>query len=233
MKASLIVLFKDEVDYAEKTIVALHTTLFNEKIDFEIIAVDDSTDGTWEVLNTLQSRYPNMLIVKGASKDGDSGYGKALKKGFSVASGDIIIPFNGDLSDAPKDALTYISFMKKGYDMVVGSRFMQGAAITNCPLVKGFISRLGNQLLQILFHTRCSDITNSFKAYKKEILDKTDMTENGYSINMEIALSIIKKKHNYTCIPVNWSGRKYGVSKMDLLRTIPSYLKTAIRVRFC
>ncbi|WP_424102358.1 glycosyltransferase family 2 protein [Moorena producens] len=228
MKTSLIIPFKNEAAYGEITMRKAYAYLSKRDIDFELVAVDDSTDGTWEILKSFEKSHQNVVAVKGGNPPG---YGKALRKGFSVASGDILIPFNGDLSDSLDDVLSYIQLIENGNDMVFGSRFMAGAKITESTAVKGFLSQLGNSFLQWIFRTNCSDITNSFKAYRRLVLKEIKPTADGYNIGMEMALKGILKKYRYTTIPVAWSGRKYGRSKMSIIKSIPTYLSTALRVR--
>ncbi|NEO13851.1 MULTISPECIES: glycosyltransferase family 2 protein [unclassified Moorena] len=228
MKTSLIIPFKNEAAYVEMTMRKAYAYLSKRDIDFELVAVDDSTDGTWEILKSFEKSHQNVVAVKGGNPPG---YGKALRKGFSVATGDILIPFNGDLSDSLDDVLSYIQLIENGNDMVFGSRFMAGAKITESTAVKGFLSQFGNSFLQWIFRTNCSDITNSFKAYRRLVLKEIKPTADGYNIGMEMALKGIIKKYRYTTIPVAWSGRKYGRSKMSIIKSIPTYLSTALRVR--
>ncbi len=230
MKTSLIIPFKNEKAYAALTIKTVHDYLSQQAIDFEIIAVDDSHDGTWDILQALTDNYANMRLLKGGQP---AGYGRALQSGFKSATGDIIIPFNGDLSDSLDDVSTYIRLIEKeGYSMVFGSRFMHGAKIKEATLIKNSISWLANKFLQILFATPCSDVTNSFKAYRKEVLQTLKPSATGYAIGMELALKGIMKPYRYTTIPITWSNRLYGRSKMSILKVIPSYLWMAIKIRF-
>ncbi|NER40171.1 MAG: glycosyltransferase [Oscillatoria sp. SIO1A7] len=229
MKTSFIIPFKDEVQYAEITMRNAYLFLSERGIDFELVAVDDSSDGTWEILQSFEEGRENVVAVKGGNPPG---YGKALRKGFTVATGDIIIPFNGDLSDSLDDALAYIQLIENGYEMVFGSRFIAGATATSSAGIKGFISQLGNAFIQLLFCTNSSDMTNSFKAYRKMVIEDIKPTENGYNIGIEIALKGILKKYKYTTIPISCLERKYGESKMSILKTIPSYLSTALKIRF-
>lgn len=228
MKTSLIIPFKNEIEYAEITMTTVYTYLSKHKVEFELIAVDDSTDGTWDILQAFAHSRQNIVVLKGEKP---SGYGKALQKGFSVATGNIIIPFNGDLSDSLDDVLSYIRLIEDGYDMVFGSRFMSESKVVNSTTAKSFISQLGNQFIQILFHADCSDITNSFKAYRREVLKDVNPITNGYQIGMEIALKGIRKNYKYITIPVAWSGRKYGRSKMSIIKSIPVYLYTLLKIK--
>lgn len=229
MKTSLIVLLKNEVEYVAITMSTVYTYFLEQKMDFELIAVDDSSDGTWEFLQSFAASHKNVIAVKGGEP---SGYGRALRKGITAASGDIVIPFNGDLSDSLTDMSQYIKLIEGGYDMVFGSRFMAGAKTTDSPTIKESISRLSNKFLQIIFDTDCNDLTNSFKAYRSFVLREIDPKVNGYHIGMEIALKAILKKYEYTTIPVTWNSRKYGQSKMSILRVIPKYLFTALEIKW-
>jgi len=229
MKTSLIILFKNELEYATLTMRTVHDFLTEHQIDFELIAVDDSTDGTWELLNAFARTHNNVTVLQG---DKPSGYGKAVTKGLTAARGDILIPFNGDMSDSLDNVLSYIRLIQNGYDMVFGSRFMSGAEVIDSPMVKERISQLSNRFLEILFHADCSDLTNSFKAYRRAVIAEVHPVSEGYHISMEIALKAIMRGYRYTTIPVNWTGRQYGRSKMSLLKVIPKYLSTALKIRY-
>ncbi|BAQ63561.1 glycosyltransferase [Geminocystis sp. NIES-3709] len=230
MKISLIILFKNELEYAKVTLETVYGYLSERHIDFEQIAVDDSNDGTWDILQEFASLHPNnTIVVKGGEP---SGYGKALQRGFGEANGDIIIPFNGDMCDSLDDVIRYIQLIKAGNDMVFGSRFMQGSTINGFSNFKTLISRLGNLFLQVLFRVDCNDLTNSFKAYRKDVLKEIQITSSGYSIGLEVALKAIQRKYKYTTIPISWSDRQYGQSKMSIVKSIISYLYVAYKQFF-
>ncbi|MDM8565180.1 glycosyltransferase [Candidatus Halobeggiatoa sp. HSG11] len=230
MKTSLIIPFKNEKYYAALTIRTVYAYLSKQAIEFEIIAVDDSDDGTWDILQTLTHEYPNMILAKGVQP---AGYGTALQVGFQLATGEIIIPFNGDLSDSLDDVMSYIHLIEKqGYSMVFGSRFMQGAKVENVTGLKNNISWLANKFLQLLFISPCSDITNSFKGYRKEVLQTLNPSAKGYHIGMELALKGMISQYRYTTIPISWTNRRYGRSKMSVLKVIPDYLLMAFKIRF-
>jgi len=230
MKTSFIIPFKDEKEYALKTMSTCHEFLSRHQLSFELIAVDDSTDGTWEILRQFEERHDNVVAIKGGEPNG---YGTALKKGITVASGDILIPFNGDLSDSLEHALSYIQLIEEqGYKMVFGSRYMKGSKVYDANPLKQILSKWGNYFLKTLYQTKCTDITNSFKAYKREVIEQVKPESTGYNIVMEIALKAILQNHNHTTIPVSWTNREFGQSKMSLLSSIPRYLSTAIKLRF-
>jgi len=229
MKLSVIIPFKNEEVYANITMERVYHYLSQQAFSFEMIAVDDSTDNTWTILQDFAKAHANVITVKGGNP---SGYGKALRRGFQIAKGEILIPFNGDLSDALEDILTFIQLIEKGNDVVMGSRYLHKSKIKGAPLFKSMISRFGNIFLQLLYQTKCNDLTNSFKAYRKSVIEEIDLTSDNYTIVLEIALTCIRKKYTYTTIPITWTGRAHGVSKMSILKLIPSYLSMAFKIRF-
>ncbi len=229
MITSLIIPFRNEKEYAEFTLVNTHSFLTKSEVSFEIIAVDDSSDGTWEILKSFASNYDNVIVIKGGSPPG---YGKALLTGFKIASGDIIIPFNGDNSDSLEDVLRYTKLINNGYDMVFGSRYMKQSSISGSSPLKGGISRLGNLFLQFVFRANCTDLTNSFKAYKKEVITSVQPSSAGYELGMELAIKAICTGYKYTTIPISWTEREMGRSKMAVFRTALVFTITAIKMRY-
>jgi len=203
--------------------------MLEKDVDFELIAVDDSSDGTWELLKLFQISHKDIVVIKGGNP---SGYGKALRKGFGAATGDILIPFNGDLCDSLDDVMSYIQLIEDGYDMVFGSRHMEGGKILGHSSVKNHLSRAGNAFLRWIFNAKCTDITNTFKAYRREVLDVVDPQANGYDLGLETALKGLIRGYKYTTIPVTWSDRKYGTSKMSIAKSMLTHLKTGLTIRF-
>ena len=227
MKTSLIIPFKNEREYAGLTLATAYDYLSEQGQDFELVAVDDSDDGTWEILEAFCETHDDVLVVKGGDPPG---YGKALRTGFNAASGQILIPFNGDLCDSLDDVLSYVRLIEGGYDMVFGSRYMEGGQILDHPSAKIWLSRLGNSFLQRLFRVECSDITNTFKAYRREVLEDVKPRANGYDLGLETALKAFRRGYKYTTIPVVWTNRRFGVSKMVTAHSLVTHLTTALRL---
>jgi dolichol-phosphate mannosyltransferase len=116
--------------------------------------------------------------------------------------------------------------------MVFGSRFAKGAQVEGSEWLKSSVSRLGNAFVQLLFRAPCSDLTNSFKAYRKEVINELNITSDGYDISMEIALKAIRRNYSCIMVPISWKQRELGQSKMSIIRAIPRFLNTALRTRF-
>ena len=224
---TLIIPFKNENVYVQTVLRTVYGYLTKRNIDFEVIAVDDSNDGTWEILQSLKKKYDDFTPVQGWKPPG---YGKALRKGFQLAKGRIVIPFNGDLCDSLDDVTQYVKIINEGYDMAFGSRYIKGGGAKGYPKLKKIISLLGNYAILFLFRVKCNDITQSFKAYKRTVLQAVRPKSNGYEISMEIALKAIRKGFTYKTIPVTWVGRKSGASKMKLWKSLPVYIIRLMKI---
>ena len=100
-----------------------------------------------------------------------------------------------DASDDPDDVVVYYRKILEGYDCVFGSRFIQAARSTNYPLVKLFVNRIVNKLLQWLFWTRFNDLTNAFKAYRTAVIrDCGPYRASHFNITIEMSLSALIRK---------------------------------------
>lgn len=227
---SLIVPFRNEKEYAKEVISSIHSFFSGKKVSFEVIAVDDSTDETWNILKSLENKYGNFRAVQG---DKPPGYGKAIRKGFEIAKGDVMIPFNGDMCDSLDDAMKYLKIIKEeGYDMAFGSRYMEGGRVVNYPSGKVIFSKAGNIFLRMVFGIKCSDVTNTFKGFSRKAIKTINPKANSYEIGLELALKGVKKGLTYKTIPISWTGRKYGVSKMQIAKSVKRHFIMSMKILF-
>jgi dolichol-phosphate mannosyltransferase len=227
---SIIVPFRNEKEYAKEVISTVHNYFSRKKINFEIVAVDDSTDETWVILKNLEKKYKTLKVVRGWNPPG---YGKAIRKGFEVSKGDILIPFNGDMCDSLDDAMKYVKIIRdEGYDMAFGSRYMEGGKVINYPSNKIIVSKLGNLFLRTVFGIKCSDVTNTFKGFSRKAIKVINPKANSYEIGLELALKGVKKGLRYKTIPISWTGRKYGVSKMQVMKSVKRHFIMSMKILF-
>ena len=99
--------------------------------------------------------------------------------------------------------------------------------------MKRILNRIGNRLLQILFSCSFNDLTNAFKAYRKEkLFDIQPLESEGFDITIEISLGMVQKGFHIKQVAVNWKERSAGASKMKLFKACRLYLARAIELRF-
>lgn len=217
MKISIIIPAHNEEKIIGTTINKLYSIIRRSKYPYEIIAVDDnSNDSTGKIIENLSKKIKTIKPAhKKAKKAGPTGLGSAIKYGLKHSSGDIVIPFMGDLSDDPKDVLKLIDKIMDGYDIVCGSRFIKGGKIIDYPKVKMISNRLYNRLFAFLFQLKVKDISNAFKAYRREIFKTIKPESDGFEITSEIVLKAHINKYKIAEVPVSWHDRgKMGKSKL-------------------
>ena len=215
MKLSVVIPAHNEGGLIERVILDILKELNQEKIDSEIVIVDDnSTDSTWEAVSLLAGKHSNIRAIR---RTPPNGFGRAVKEGIDNARGDVIVTAMGDASDEPKDIVSYFRKIEEGYDCVFGSRFIKGACVKDYPMHKLIVNRIANAFLQCLFFTKHNDMTNAFKAYRKEVIDAIKPIESLYfNITVELPLKALIRGYKIAIIPISWYGRESGVSKLKI-----------------
>lgn len=154
-----------------------------------------------------------------------NGFGFAVRCGLENFGGDAVAIVMADGSDTPEDIVDYYCRLQEGYDCVFGSRFMAGGKVIDYPLHKLVVNRLANLFIQILFGIKYNDVTNAFKAYRREVIDGTSpLLSHHFNLTVEMPLKAITRGYSYTTIPITWRNRTTGVSKLKLKEMGSRYL---------
>jgi len=220
---SIVIPARDEEDCIAATVEHLHVELRLRSVPHEIVVVDDgSTDGTWEILEQLRLRIPNLVPTQCS---GLHGFGRAVIWGLNQAQGDAVVIMMADESDDVRDVVRYWQLLNEGYDCVFGSRFMRGGGVIDYPRFKLFLNRLANKFLQILFGIRHNDITNAFKAYRKTTIDGCrPFISPHFNLTVEIPLKAVVRGFKWTSMPINWRNRRSGQPKLKIKEMGSRYL---------
>ena len=130
-----------------------------------------------------------------------------------------------DGSDSPCDVVTFFRTLEKGYDCVFGSRFIRGGKTVEYPKFKLIINRMANLFIQIVFGIKYSDVTNAFKAYRRDVIDGLrPFLSHHFNLTVELPLKAITRGYTYTVLPNTWTNRKGGKSKLKLKEMGSRYL---------
>jgi len=223
MKLSLVIPARNEDASIEKTVLAFNRELKANSIDHEILVINDnSADNTEGVLKRLKAEVAELDYINNFPP---SGYGFAVKKGLEKFNGDCVAIVMADMSDSPADLVKYFKKMQEGYDCVFGSRFIKGSKITDYPIHKLILNRLGNIFTMLLFTVRYNDLTNAFKLYKKEVISGVKpLLSNHFNLTVEIPLKAIIRGYSYCIVPNSWVNRKKGFSKFKINELGGKYL---------
>jgi dolichol-phosphate mannosyltransferase len=177
-------------------------------LEGEVIIVDDnSPDGTAEAAAHLAGAYPVRLHVRKSEK----GLATAVMKGFSLASGDICVVMDSDLSHPVEKIPDMVRPIIAGdCDATVGSRYTRGGGCESWPFVRRFISKFSGLLASGL--SKLTDPTSGFMAIRKEALSGVTLDPIGWKIVLE---TIVKTGVKSIDVPIVFSDRLKGQSKLD------------------
>tara|TARA_B100001173_G_scaffold115742_1_gene100348 strand:- start:160 stop:876 length:717 start_codon:yes stop_codon:yes gene_type:complete len=201
-----------------KNIKQLVDMVIGENPELHLLIVDDnSPDGTGEKVKKLQTEYKNLFLETRPEK---SGLGTAYIFGFKWAlekKYDNIIQMDADLSHNPKDLPRMVNNLQK-YDLVIGSRYINGISVVNWPLRRLMLSYGANAYSRVITGMPIMDGTGGFKAWKSSVLSSIDLDSvksQGYSFQIEMNFRAWVKKFNIKEIPIIFSDRTIGQSKMS------------------
>jgi dolichol-phosphate mannosyltransferase len=220
---SVIIPARNEERCIAATVEHLHLELEMRNVPHEIVVVDDaSSDKTLQVLQKLQSKIAQLVVIK---NEGSHGFGRAVIRGIDSMTGDAVVIMMADESDDCRDVVRYWDLLNEGYDCVFGSRFMRGGGVIDYPRVKLFINRLANLFVRTVFGFRLNDTTNAFKAYRKSVIDGCrPLISPHFNITVEMPLKAITRGYSWVSVPVTWRNRRAGISKMKLKEMGSRYL---------
>jgi dolichol-phosphate mannosyltransferase len=115
--------------------------------------------------------------------------------------------------------------LERGYDCAFGSRFIPGARVHDYPRVKLVINRVVNLGIRVLFRHAYNDTTNAFKAYRREVIENIQpLLSNHFNLTVEMPLKAIIRGHDYAIVPISWTNRSWGESKLGLREMGSRYL---------
>lgn len=185
----------------------------------DILIVDDnSPDGTAEIVKGLQKECKNLSLLK---RSGKLGLGTAYIKGFNWALErryQYILEMDADLSHNPDDVPRLIKECKKGYDLVIGSRYCNGVNVINWPIKRLLLSYSANKYTRIVTGLPIKDATAGFKCFNRKVLENINFNRvksSGYSFQIEMNFRVWEKGYSLKEIPIVFEERSEGKSKMS------------------
>lgn len=199
-------------------------------VEKEIIIVDDfSSDGTREILKTLESKYRIIYHEKNRGK------GAALRSGFAYASGDWIIVQDADLEYEPQDIRALLEKMnQENASVVYGSRLLNrnifkvrksGQLFTIGGILVTFVTNL-------LYRTKITDEPTCYKMFKRDLLPKLDLKCERFEFCPEITAKIAKLGLKIYEVPISYYPRHVNEGKKIKLKDGIEAITTLIKWRF-
>jgi glycosyltransferase involved in cell wall biosynthesis len=219
MDISVVVPFLDEAESLPELAEWIQHVVDENHLSYEIIMVDDgSSDNSWQVVEELRKKNPN---IKGIKLQRNYGKSAALNEGFRAAQGDIVITMDADLQDSPEEIPELRRMiLEDGYDIVSGWKKRR-----HDPLSKTLPSRFFNWFTTKVSKIKLHDFNCGLKAYKLKVVK---------------SIEVYGEMHRYIPLLAKWSGfkkigekvvehraRKYGKSKFGMARLITGGLDLA------
>jgi dolichol-phosphate mannosyltransferase len=224
MKLSIVIPAHNEGGCIENTIRTLHDKLSVERVEHEILVVNDgSSDNTGDILLQLQNEITTLNHV---INPGPNGFGFAVRKGLECFSGEAVAVYMADASDSPEDLVRFFRAMEeRNVDCVFGTRFGNGARVTGYPRFKLVLNRLANTFIKVLFGFRYNDVTNAFKLYRRHVIEGLQpLLSHHFNLTVELPLKAIVRGYSYAVLPNDWINRKTGTSKLIVQEMGSRYL---------
>ncbi|CAN1322750.1 Dolichol-phosphate mannosyltransferase subunit 1 [Linum perenne] len=186
-------------------------------VDFEIIVVDDgSPDGTQDIVKQLQQVYgEDRVLLRARPKK--LGLGTAYVHGLKHASGNFVVIMDADLSHHVSLVPCIIrKQLETGANIVTGTRYVKGGGVHGWNLMRKLTSRGANVLAQTFLWPGVSDLTGSFRLYKKSALEDiiTSVVSKGYVFQMEMIVRASRKGYRIEEVPITFVDRVFGSSKL-------------------
>jgi glycosyltransferase involved in cell wall biosynthesis len=207
----------------------------NEEKNLPIVLEDVKSE-----MKKRKHRY-EIIVVDGYSKDAtvkiakkhgckiiyeNIGKGHALRLGLAEAKGDVIVMMDADCSHRGLELGLLIEAINSGYDICMGSRFIQGGGSDDITLFR----RIGNKffvfLVNRLWKTNYSDLCYGYRSFSRKAVNMMNLTQNGFGIETEISIQAAKNKLNILEIPSYEKSREFGKGNLRTFNDGWKILKT-------
>ena len=182
--------------------------------DATVLVVDDgSPDGTADLVKKVAAELPDVHVLERASK---SGLGSAYRAGFAwgLERGyDACIEIDADFSHDPAALPTLLAPLSEGFDVVIGSRYVQGGSIPNWAWHRHMLSRGGNLYASAVLGLGVSDATAGYRCYSADILRRLDLDRiraEGYGFQIEMTYRARQHGAAITEVPIKFVDREAG-----------------------
>jgi dolichol-phosphate mannosyltransferase len=214
MKALVIIPTYNEAENIKQIIEAV---LKQDNIISVLIVDDNSPDGTAQIVKNIRSTSDRVHLIERHAK---LGLGSAYVEGFKYALNegyDYIFEMDADFSHDPSELNNMLAEIKDN-DLVIGSRYIKGVNVVNWPLRRLILSYFAALYVRCITGMKITDPTSGFKCFRKEVLQAINLDEilsDGYSFQIEMHYRIWTKKFRIKEIPIIFTDRRSGKSKMS------------------
>jgi dolichol-phosphate mannosyltransferase len=214
LKAMVVVPTYNERDNIERLV----DEILAQDDGIDVLIVDDnSPDGTGEIADKMVAETSRVHVIHRAGK---LGLGSAYREGFKYALGkgaEYIVEMDADFSHDPKMLPAFFQKIKE-YDLVIGSRYLNGVSVVNWPIRRLILSYCASVYTRIVTGLKISDCTGGFKCFRRTVLESIALDKiksDGYSFQIEMNYRCVEKGFRVGELPIIFIDRHAGSSKMS------------------
>ena len=217
----------NEADNIVILIKMLEDVFLRMSTNYKLIVVDDnSTDNTAEIVRRLKSSKIVLL-----SRPGKLGLGTAYAAALQECTFKYTVIMDADLQHDPEAIIDMSTTIRKGYDVVSGTRYTNGGKVCGWPFKRCLVSSCANNLARYILGLKSTDLTGSFRIYKTSILRKLieSVFSQGFGFQMEALARAEASRYKIAELPIVFYDRNTGESKISIYE-IAHFLMIVIRL---
>lgn len=186
--------------------------------ELHVLVVDDnSPDGTGRLVSEYASKNPHVHLLSREKKEGLgpaylAGFRWGLERGY-----ELLFEMDADFSHHPRYIADFLKTAESS-DVVIGSRWTSGGGVSEWPMTRVALSYFANLYSRLILGVPIRDLTGGFIAYKRHVLASLDFEQirsDGYSFQIEMKYRIFQKGYTLREIPILFTDRTKGQSKIS------------------
>lgn len=184
----------------------------------DVLVIDDgSPDGTANIVREISEENQRVAILERREK---AGLGAAYIAGFQVGleqGYELLVEMDADGSHRSEDLPALLKAAEE-FDLVIGSRWIPGGAVSNWAWYRQALSQVGNRYASYMLKLKLADVTSGFRVFRSSLLRKLPLEKvqaQGYGFQIEMAYRSVKTGASVTQVPILFIEREWGESKMS------------------
>jgi glycosyltransferase involved in cell wall biosynthesis len=201
-----------------------------------IVVEDNSPDGTGEIADRLARQHHGRVTV--IHRSGKLGLGTAYVAGFNRAlktGAELVLTMDADFSHNPRYIPEMVDRVGCGYDLIIGSRYVEGGGTSGCTAGRQLLSYGANAFARAVLGLHAHDTTAGFRCYRRQVLEDVGLDQikaDGYSFLIEMLFRVERRGWRVGESPILFENRRQGVSKIskdEILKAVWTVLRLAGR----
>ena len=194
-------------------------SVLEQSPEIDVLIVDDaSPDGTGALADEIAARSPGRVHV--IHRPGKRGLGTAYVTGFRWAlerDYEVLFEMDADFSHDPNHLPEFLEHIRQ-FDVVLGSRYLNGVTVVNWPMHRLLLSYMANAYARLITCIRVTDLTGGYRCYRRRVLEAVDLDavrSSGYAFQIEMTYRAARKGFRIGEMPIIFVDRNVGASKMS------------------